>query len=455
MNNTIIQITFILLLILLNGFFAAAEIAIVSLRKSRTNELIKSGNKKAIEIKHFQDNPEQFFATIQVGITLVTTLASAFGGAIFVEKLSTIISLINIPYIKPYIHIISFTIIVILISYFSLVLGELVPKSFALKYSEKVALFVSYPIKFFSIIFKYSIKFLTWSTNIVLKPFKDDVSFTESRLSEKELRYLIKEGCKAGTIDKTDEQLIENVFEFGDLEIEKIMTPHNKMIAIDIAKDTKEILDIVEQENYSRIPFYSGRLNNIIGILYTKDLIWKFKNNEKFKIRNILRPPLFVPATQKLNDVLQKFKENRTQIAIVLDEYGGVIGLVTLEDILEEIVGDIKDESDKISSDIEKQKDGSYIIEGSVPITDINKKLKTTIPENEPYDSISGFLLYKMHKFPKENEIYKYNNLTFKILKTSKKRILKIKIKIKKPTKLKKTKKSSPPTSSHTNIKNI
>jgi len=322
------EILFVVVLVLLNGFFAASEIAVVSLRRSRTDELIKSGNKRALVVKYFQDNPEKFFATIQVGITFVSTIASAYGGAVFVDRVAVLFRNIPVGFIVSNAQIIAFVLIVIIISYLSLVIGELVPKSFALRFSEKVALFVSYPVKFLSVLFAASIKFLTWSTNLVLIPFKDDVSFAESRISEKELKYLVKEGCKAGSINEFDEKLIENVFEFGDLDVGKVMVPHNKMFVLDIDDDRDVVMNRLMEENYSRIPFYQGRVNNIVGVLYLKDLIWKFAHHTKFDIRDLLRPALFVPASLRLNDVLEKFKEARMHMAVVLDEYGGVLGIV-------------------------------------------------------------------------------------------------------------------------------
>ncbi len=421
--NVYLEIILILGLILLNGFFAASEIAIISLRRSKTKELIKRGVKSALILDEFQKDHQHFLATIQVGITVIGTFASAFGGASLVSDLSPIIKKIPLEFFRQYDEATAFVIVVILISYFSLVLGELVPKSLAIHYTEKIALAVSYPIKLFSSIFSIFVKILTFSSNIVLKPLKVKKNFIETNLSEEEIRSLLEESTQAGTIEKREHEIIENVFEFGDMDVANVMVPHNRMDLLDIDQTSEEFIHKMLSHNHTRIPVYEDQMENIIGVIYSKDVFAKLANKQKINIRDLLRPPLFVPSTQRLYDVMQKFKREKTHMAIVLDEHGGVDGIVTMEDILEEIVGDIQDEVDKTNEEIQKQRDGSYLVDGSTSITDFNRVLETSLPEDAQYNSISGFILDLVKRFPKKNEIINHENLTFRIKEKTKKRI--------------------------------
>ncbi|MBU0667796.1 hemolysin family protein [Patescibacteria group bacterium] len=421
--NVYLEILLILGLILLNGFFAASEIAIISLRRSKTKELVKKGVKSALIVDAFQKDHQHFLATIQVGITVIGTFASAFGGASLVGDLAPVVRKIPLEFFQQYDELTAFLIVVILISYFSLVLGELVPKSLALQFTEKIALAVSYPIKFFSSIFNIFVKILTFSSNLVLKPLKSKRNFFETNLSEEEIRSLLEEGKEAGTIEKREHEILENVFEFGDADVAKVMIPHNRIDVLDVELDPEQFVQKMLTQNHTRIPVYEDQVDNIIGIIFSKDVFAKLARKQKINIRELLRPPLFVPNTQRLYDVMQKFKRAQMHMAIVLDEHGGVDGIVTLEDILEEIVGDIQDEVDKINKEIQKQADGSYLVDGSTSITDLNRVMETSLPEDAQYNSISGFILELVKRFPKKNEVIEYENLIFQIKEKTKKRI--------------------------------
>lgn len=427
--NLYTEILLILGLILLNGFFAASEIAIISLRRSKTKELINKGVQSALIIDHFQKNHQQFLATIQVGITFVSTVASAFGGAQVVDDISPLLDKVPYEFISNNAEIIAFFSVVILISYFSLVLGELVPKSLALRFTQKIALFVSYPISLCSSVFSVFVKVLTASSNLILRLFKGKQGYMDAQLSEEEIRSMLEESREAGTIEKREHEFIENVFEFGDLEVGKIMIPHNKMFTIDIELTEDEFINKMLKHNHTRIPVYEDQVENIIGIIYNKDVFACLARKQKINVREIMRPPLFVPTTQRLHDLLQGFKKAQMHMAIVLDEHGGVDGLVTLEDILEEIVGDINDEVDKINKEIRKQEDGSYLVDGSTSITDFNRIIDTELPEDGSYNSISGFILDLVKRFPKKNEKITYENIEFQIVEKTRKRIKTIRIK--------------------------
>jgi CBS domain containing-hemolysin-like protein len=263
----------------------------------------------------------------------------------------------------------------------------------------------------------------------VLKPFKDSTSFSESKLSEEEIRYMILESREAGTIEKREHKFLENVFDFGDLEVGKVMVPHNKITTFDIEEPVEKIIELILRRNYSRIPVYEREKDNIIGILYSKDIMVKLAKKEKINIRDMIRPPLFVPSTQRLHDVLQKMKKAKIHMVVVLDEHGGVDGVATLEDIIEELVGEISDETDLASTEIQKQKDGSYLVDGSTSITFFNEILKSEIPEDAQYNSISGFLLEFLRRFPENDEKISFKNLQFVIKEVTAKRIKTVQVK--------------------------
>jgi putative hemolysin len=429
MDNILFEVLIIIGLILLNGFFAASEIAIISMRRSKTKELVKNNDGRAKTVLFFQKNPEKFLATIQVGITLASTFAAAFGGLSIVSKLKPILEDTGIEIISNNAESIAFIFVVLSVAYLSLIFGELVPKSVALRFADKTALFVSYPIKMAYFIFYFFVKLLTFSSNLVLKPFKDETSFSESKLSEEEIRYLIEESRQAGTIEKREHQFLENVFDFGDLEVSKVMVPHNKIIAFDVNDSPRRIIHQLMKRNYSRIPIFDDDRDNIIGILYSKDIMAKLARKQKIKIKELIRPPLFVPSTQRLHDVLQQFKKEKMHMAVVLDEHGGVDGIVTLEDILEELVGEISDETDLVQTEILKQKDGTYLVEGSTTITYFNEMLKSSLPEDAQYNSVSGFLLEQLRRMPKNGEKYNYGNLHFIIKEATQKRIKQVIVK--------------------------
>lgn len=424
------ELLIILFVTLLNGFFAGSEIALISVRKTRIESLVKQGNRRAKIIKELQTNPENLFATIQIGISVLTIFVSAYAESSVATKLALYFERAGVPALVHYAHPLSFVLIIAFISYISLVLGELVPKSLGLRYAEKVALIAAYPIWWLSKVSYVLIKFLNFSSNLILKPFKDSTSFSESRLSEEELRTLIKEGRQAGTIAPREHEILENVFEFSDMSVDKIMTPSSKIIAINIEEPTESIVKKVTSSGYSRIPFYRGTLDNVVGILYTKTLLSHIgKSVSTITWEELLHPVFFVPNTQKIGKLLQLFQKNKVQIALVTNEHGEIEGLITLEDILEEIVGDIADENDEVQEDIIKDKDGNFLAKGSVSIVDFNKYFKSNLSQDDQFSTLSGFILDKLERFARKGDTIIYNDLQFIVKERSRRTISKVIIK--------------------------
>ncbi|MBI3394313.1 MAG: HlyC/CorC family transporter, partial [Spirochaetia bacterium] len=326
MGSFTTDLLIILLLVVLNGFFAGSEIAIISFRKSRVHALMGQGSRTARVIHGLQSNPDSFFATIQIGITVIGTLASVFGGVELVPVLTPYVRMI--PYAGNFAEQISFVLLVGGISYLTLVFGELVPKSLALHYSERFALVVAYPLLVFSRVFFAFTRFLTFSSNLFLRLFKDRTSFSETRLSAEEIRHLLEEGVKAGTIERSEHEMIENVLDMNETAAREVMVPRVDMVAVAADMSDDEILKLVETY-HSRLPVYADGLDNVMGILHLKDLMRVLARKEKVRLADIVRPGYFVPESMKIGSILKEMQKRKTHMAIVVDEFGGTSGLLT------------------------------------------------------------------------------------------------------------------------------
>ncbi len=425
MNHIWIEILIVFVLTLLNGFFVLSEIALISVRKTRIAELVKAGNTRAKIVQQLHQNPERLFATTQVGVSLITIFASAFAGASIAEKLVRYVDYINIPFVQQYSYNISFIVVVVAVAVLSLIVGELVPKSLGLRNAENFSLISAYPIWFLSKVFSWLITFLEFCSNIILKPFNDSTTFAEGRLSEEEIRSLIAEGRKVGTIEAHEHNIIENVFNFSDLGVSKIMVPRANMTAYDISETAAEIISKAIDSGYSRLPMYQGDFNSMIGVLYTKKLLTSLgENPDQLDLRTFLVPPLFVPDTMKIRRVLKLLQGKKSHMALVTDEHGQIAGLVTLEDILEEIVGEIADETDEVLETIKKSGD-DYLVAGNVSVVDFNKYFSLQLPEDEDYTTVSGFILEKLEHFPNPGETVDYQGAQF-VVRESADRTIKI-----------------------------
>ena len=422
------QLIILAVLIFLNAFFAASEIAFISLNDTKIEKQAKDGNKKAKQIEKMLKTPSKFLATIQIGITLAGFLSSAFASDTFAEKLAPILF-----QCMPFLSLgvwksISIIIITIILSFFTLVFGELVPKRLAMKNFEKIAFGTIGIIRAISIITSPFVKFLTLVTNSISKLFGVGENEEES-VTEEEIKMMVDQGEEKGTIKEEEKELINNVFEFNDITASEIMKHRKDIFAVDINISNDELMEELSKEEYrySRIPVYDETIDEIKGILYIKDVL-KNIGKKNFKVKNVVKDAYFVSQTRLINEVFKELQKNKMQIAIIIDEYGGTAGLITMEDILEELVGDIYDEYDKEEKEFEKIDENTYIIVGSMPIYDVNKLLNANIPEGD-YDTLSGFLQEKLGRIPEEEEnpIIETKEVTYKIEKYEDKRILKVK----------------------------
>jgi putative hemolysin len=425
----VIDLSIILVLILLNGFFSGSEMALISLKNSRLQSLLEEGDSRARLLQRLKDNPDNFFATVQIGVTLVTSAASAYGGATLLGHLAPFLTGLNLPMVGPHINTIALATLVFSISYLTLVFGELIPKSLALNYSEGFALTVAYPLHFFSKLFRPFTIFLTVSSNLVLKLFKDKTSFSESRLVEEEIRHLLEEGVQAGTIEHREHEIIQNVFEFNDTSAREIMVPRVDVqaLAVDLSpEDIERAMDIP----FSRLPVTKEGLDHIVGILHTKDLVRAVARKRNVVLAELVRPAYFVPDSMKIDKILHEMQKRRTHMAIVVDEYGGTAGLLTMEDILEEIVGEIQDITEEPEpKEIVKVAEDTYLVAGSCPTADFNAFFtENELPESESYTSVAGFVIEKLGRFPEVGEKVKVENHIFELSKRIRQKLVQFRV---------------------------
>ena len=421
------QIFILLILILLNAYFSASEIAFISLNDAKIEKQAKKGNKKAKQIEKMLKNPSKFLATIQIGITLAGFLSSAFASDAFADilapALNNLFPMISVTVFRG----ISIVIITIILSFFTLVLGELVPKRIAMKYYEKIAFATIGIIRAISIITAPFVKILTVVTNFISKLF--GISENEEEIvTEEEIKMMIDEGEEKGTIEEDEKEMINNIFEFNDITVSEVMTHRTDVYAIEINSNIDDIIKDLDEYKYSRIPVYEETIDDIKGILFVKDLLKYLHGKKLVKIKNIMREAYFVSENKPINELFKDLQKNKMQMAIVIDEYGGTAGVVTMEDLLEEIVGNIFDEYDEIENDYTKIDDNTFLINGSVTINDLKKILQVEIPEGD-YDTLSGYLLELLGRVPEDDETptIETEKVSYKIEKYEDKRIISVK----------------------------
>ena len=422
------QLIIVILLILFNAFFAATEIAFISLNDAKIEKQADEGNKKAKKINDMLSNPSKFLATIQIGITLAGFLSSAFAADSFADKLVPLLyGIIPAISFKAWRNL-SIILVTIILSFFSLVFGELVPKRIAMKNSEKWAFFSIGVVKLISAIMAPFVNFLTVTTNFVSKIFGVPENI-ENIVTEEEIRMMVDVGEEKGTIDESEKEMINNIFEFNDKIISEIMVPRIDIYAIDANITISKFLEsLPENFLYSRIPVYEKNIDNIIGIVFLKDVVLQNKNGNA-KLKTLAKEAYMVPETNLVNEVFEGLRKNHKQIAIVVDEYGGTSGLITMEDVLEEIVGEIYDEYDIVDNEYKKINGNTWIFTGNIPLFEVENLLGIEF-EDEDSDTLSGFLVDYLGKVPDANDKGKeilFDNVTYKILEVENKHISKIK----------------------------
>ena len=421
-----ISLLVLAVLILINAFFAASEIAFITLNDAKVEKQAKEGNKKAKRIKNMLKEPSKFLATIQIGITLAGFLSSAFAADAFASELAPKLNELLPLGISAW-NTIAIIIITLILSYFSLVFGELVPKRIAMKNPEKIAFGAVGTIRFIHIITKPIVNFLNFSTNTICKLFGVGPQ-DEETVTEEEIRMMVDVGEEKGSIEEEERELINNVFEFNDKTVSEVMIHRTEVYAIDVTSKIEDILTELKEYKYSRIPVYEENIDNIVGVLFIKDLLACVYSKKEVKVKKIMRDAYFVSESKPINELFKEMQKNKQQLAIVVDEYGGTAGIITMEDMLEELVGNIFDEYDDVEKDYEKIDENTFMIEGSVSIYDLRKILGVEIPEGD-YDTLSGYLIELLGRIPEDDEkpVIETKQVTYKIEEYEEKRILWVK----------------------------
>ncbi|MGI6207980.1 MAG: hemolysin family protein [Anaerolineae bacterium] len=421
------QFLIILVLMIVNGIFAASEIAVVSVRRARMQQLAEEGDSRADVVLELAANPNHFLSTIQVGITLIGILAGAYGGATIAPLLAALLA--DVPLIAPYASSLALVVAVVATTFLSLVVGELVPKRVALQYTERIALTIARPMRTLSRLVAPVVRLLSGSTEVLTRLFGIR-GYTEPPVTEEEIRVMVEQGAIAGIIEEVERDMVERVFRLGEQSVEAIMRPRTEVIWLNIEDSSQEVRRIVEESSYSRFPVARDSLDNILGIVQVKDLLLQCLAGEELDLQKALKEPLFIPENMQVFQVLELFKEAGLPIALVVDEYGIFQGLVTLDDILEGLVGEIP-ELDELEEPMAVQReDGSWLLDGLLPVDDFKDLFGITeLPEEEDFQTLGGFVVAQLGRIPSASDHFDWNKLHVEVVDMDGNRVDKVLVK--------------------------
>jgi CBS domain containing-hemolysin-like protein len=429
MAEVVGNIVFILLLVFLNGFFVAAEFAIVKVRRSQLEEKIRQGNRDAVLAKHIVDHLSVYLSATQLGITFASLGLGWLGEPLIAKMFADTFHALGITSERA-VSTISVIIGFGILTFLQIIFGELAPKFLAIRNPEGTSYLVSLPLQLFFKVFRPVIWTLNATSNFLLKKLGIPITGPGDLVhSAEELEIIVNEGAKSGVLNKTEQELISSIFDFTETLAREIMIPRTEMVAVNIDTSREALVHKVSEEGYSRMPVYKESLDNIIGIIYTKDLITLLEYRDLIVLQDIVRPAYFVPESVMISKLMRDLQERKLHMAIVIDEFGGTQGLITMEDILEEIVGEIHDEYDEIVKEVEHAADGSALVDARIDIKDFNEKFAAAIPEDPEYETLNGFLSKITGKIPEIKEEIDYENLHFTILKKSQRRIRQVRVK--------------------------
>jgi putative hemolysin len=426
-SGTFVELLVIVLLVLLNGVFVAAEIALVTVRRSRLDQLEDEGNRGAERVRRLIEDPGRFLAVIQLGITFIGFLASAFAAVSLVTTLTDALTGIGVA--EAYAAPISLVLVTILLSLFTIVFGELVPKSLALAHPDRFALALARPVDILGRLLGPVVAVLTSVTNAIAHALGAEVT-REARISAEELKLIVERGGQQGILEAEEEQMIHAVIELGDRRLHEVLVPRTDMIALPVDATYEQAIDTIVGEGHSRIPVYEGTVDEIVGLLYAKDLlpILKAGVDERPALRSLLRPPVFVPESMTIDDLLHEFQRRKVHIAIVLDEYGGTAGMVTIEDLLEEIVGEIQDEYDTEEPMVVRLSDDEARIDGRASIDDLGETfdVELELEDEDEYDTVGGLIFHRLGDVPEPGDVVRIDDLVLTVESTDGRRVGKV-----------------------------
>ena len=405
MSDVVLQLLVVLVLVAIEGVFVAAEIALVTLRHSRIDQLIDEGRRNARRVKRLVEDPARFLAVAQIGVTFVGFLASAYAAVNLADRLA--IALKDVPVLQGAAGGIALLIITILLSSFTIVFGELIPKTFALAYPDRIALALAGPLDVVGHVFSPVVRILTWVTRVIAGGFGAGVA-RQAQINTEELKLIVERGGETGVLEAEEEQMISAVIELGERRVHEVMVPRTEMTALPVTTSIDDAIDAFIHEGHSRIPVYKKAIDEIVGVLYAKDLLPFLKGGvQKPDLRKLLRAPLFVPESMLVDDLLHKLQARKVHLAIVLDEYGGTAGMVTIEDLLEEIVGDIQDEYDTEEPLTVMLSDGKARVDGRISVDDLAELFNielSGLEDADEYDTVGGLIYHRIGGVPRPGD---------------------------------------------------
>ena len=427
MSEPVFIVVSILILLLGNGFFSGSEIAIITARRSRIEALIEEGSRAATRVKVLQDQMDQFLATVQIGVTVMGTLAGVLGGVLATRYIAPELSGFALSRWVPA-ALLASVLVGVFIVYVALVFGELVPKALALRYTETFALLVAGPLGLMARASRWLVVFLTASTRFVLRVFGVRWRGPRSFVSEEEIKHLARKGRQQGVLNQTEMEIIHGVFDLTDTPVRKVMVSRPKIFGLDADTPAAEVGRLIVESGFSRIPVYEDSIDSISGLVYVKDVLRVLERGEPVLIRRLLHPVHFVPETKKVGALLKELQKRRTHMAVVIDEHGSVSGLVTLEDILEEIVGEIRDEYDWEERSVERLRDGSLIVEGTVAASELREDYEVPLPESTEFETVAGFMLDRLGSVPKGGEVVTMGDWRLTVVDVERNRVSKVQV---------------------------
>ena len=433
MDTVTLELIVILLLIGLNGFFSMAEFAIISIRKGRIAQLVADGDQRAEIIEQFQKDPHPLLAVIQIGVTVAGSAASTVGGIVAIEHLRPALLLQPWPVLQKIAEPLAALTIVIIVSYVSLIIGELVPKAIGLQYADRVALSLARPMQIIARLTAPIVLILTSSSRAVqqLIGLKGE---QDAFITREEVQHMVSEGHETGVFSETEHEYIRNVFEFTHTYVREVMVPRTRMVALELQMSREELVKIILETQYSRYPVYHNDIEEIVGVLHDKDIMGALVKGEDLHLEQVMRQPVFVPEGKKVNELLKEMQRTRNHMALVVDEYGGISGLVTTEDLLEELVGEIEDEHDGgESAKLVQQTDGSWLVDGLASIFDLQEPLGIKLEEAPLYETVAGLVLNELGHLPVQGEAVEWNGFRLICEQVTRTAVLQVRIIVPQP----------------------
>lgn len=430
----VLEIILIVLLVVLNGVFALSELAIVSSRKPRLQHLANKGNHRAKVALDLANDPGYFLSTVQVGITLVGILAGAFGGATISDSVA--VYLAGIPALAEYAGPVSLVLVVVTITYLSLIIGELIPKQLALKDPERIACLIAVPMRTLSVVMHPIVRFLTFSTNILIRMLgiKDTLNPT---VTEEEIKVMLEEGTKAGTFNEVEQEMVERVFRLADLSVNALMTPRTEIVWLDTEDPPAENFRKIKESSHSFFPVCNGGIDNVLGVVHVKDLFSASLDGPIVSLQQHLRKPLYIVENVLAVQLIEQFKESGTHFAFLVDEYGGIQGLLTLNDILKAVVGEEIDANDRTNPYVVQRADGSYLVDGALLIDEFRELFNIDSMSDDDtgnYQTVAGFVINQMGRIPRAGQLFRWRDLTIEVMDMDGNRVDKLLISKRQPT---------------------